>query len=208
MQHTHCLLAPLGSMLGLINSYETTESRQLSYKSIWQWLSQSVSAVFYKITEWDVCLRDPILLRVKVLSAALCSWLLKGLSELQLQANLLWQINVEWRRHTPMCALVNIANGNITAGLLTLSNQRVNGRTRNSVQQLRDLDMKECCWKFNQSPSWPCYLHSLAEGAVCSHDRKHTDSGFILEEVTQQLYWDVLSGWQCYIFPSGIYPYK
>lgn len=194
--------APQGSMLSLINSLEITESSQLSYKSICQWLSRSVSAVFYKLTEWDVGLGDPIFPRIKVLSTAPCTWLFKRLSELQLQVKLLWQISGECRRRIPMCALVNIANGNITAGRQTLSNQRENDRMWNSLQQLENPDW-EATWE-NAVENVISHLHgciiciSLFEGAVCSYDGKHTEDGFILEEATPQLYWDLRPGWHCW----------
>lgn len=112
-QHTHCMPTPLGSVFSLINSWGRTENSQLSYKSICQWLSQSFTGVFYKLTEWDVCPGDAIFLEIKVLSVAPCSRLFKPASQLQLQIKLLWQISGEWRRHSPVCAPVNIADRNI-----------------------------------------------------------------------------------------------
>lgn len=101
-QHTHCMPTPLGSVFSLINSWGRTENSQLSYKSICQWLSQSFTGVFYKLTEWDVCPGDAIFLEIKVLSVAPCSRLFKPASRLQLQIKLLWQISGEWRRHSPV----------------------------------------------------------------------------------------------------------
>lgn len=170
-QHTHCMPTPLGSVFSLINSWGRTENSQLSYKSICQWLSQSFSVVFYKLTEWDVCPGDAIFLKIKVLSVAPCSRLFKPASRLQLQIKLLWQISGEWRRHSPVCAPVNIADGNI-AGHHQKKRKKAqqSKRKRQNVKfdaaalkpKTRRRHKKEktqFSWKCHQSPSQVCSLH-------------------------------------------------